>query len=61
MVKKNQEQQQHQNKNEMGASLDGLYLWLGLVSILRELSRSDLEVLGALTKGNSLEGLNKES
>ena len=59
--KKQTQQQQHQNKNKMGASLDGLHLWLGLVSILGESSRNDLEVHGALTEWNSLEGLNKES
>ena len=45
----------------MGASLDVIFLWLGLGSFLGELSRSDLEILGALIKGNSLEGLNKKS
>ena len=51
----------HQNKNKTGASLGGLLLWLDLGSFLGELSKSDLEILGAFTKGNSLEGLNKES
>ena len=51
----------HQNKNKTGASLGGLLLWLDLGSFLGELSRSDLEILGAFTKGNSLKGLNKKS
>ena len=51
----------HQNKNRTGASLSGIFLGLGLGSFLRELSRSDLKILGALTKGNSLKGLNKKS
>ena len=45
----------------MRTGLGGLQLRLGLVSTLRELSRSDLEVLGALAEGNSLEGFDKES
>ena len=57
----NKKKQHHQNKNKTEASLDGLFLWLGLGSFLGELSRSDLEILGALIKGNSLEGLNKKS
>ena len=52
---------QHKNKNKAGASLDGLFLWLGLNSLLRELNRGGLKVLTALTWGNSLKGLNKES
>ena len=51
----------HQNKNKTGASLGGLLFRLGLGLFLGELSRSDLEILGVLTKGNSLKGLDKKS
>ena len=60
MIKKKQ-QQHHRDKNKTGASLCGLFLWLSLGSFLGKLSRRDLEILGALTKGNSLKGLNKKS
>ena len=60
--KKKKKQQQHlRDKNKIGASLGGLFLWLSLGSFLGKLSRSDLEILGALTKGDSPKGLNKKS
>ena len=52
---------QHKNKNKAGAILDGLFLWLGLNSLLGELSKGGLKVFTALIGGNSLKGLNKES
>ena len=47
-------------KKKTRASLGGLFLWLNLGSFLGKLSRSDLEILRAFTKGNSLKGLNKK-
>ena len=61
LVFKNKKKEHHQNKNKTRASLGGLLPWLGLGSFLGELSRSDLEILGAFTNGNSLKGLNKKS
>ena len=61
IIKRRRRIKQHKNKNKTEASLDGLFLGLGLNTLLRELSRSGLKVLAALTKGNSLKGLNKES
>ena len=58
--KKQQQQQHHQDKNKTGASLGGLFLWLSLGSFLGKLNKSDLEILRALTKVNSLKGLNKK-
>ena len=55
------QQQQYRNKKKTRASLGGLLLWFDLGSSLRELSKSDLEILGALAEGNSLKGLNKKS
>ena len=60
MIKKKQ-RQHNQDKNKTEASLGGLFLWLSLGSFLGKLSRSDLEFLESLTKGNSLKGLNKKS
>ena len=59
--KKKKQHHHHRDKNKIGASLGGLFLWLSLGSFLGKLSRSDLEILGALTKGDSLKGLNKKS
>ena len=55
------QQQQYRNKKKTRASLGGLLLWFDLGSSFGELSRSDLEILGALAEGNSLKGLNKKS
>ena len=55
------QQQQYRNKKKTGASLGGLLLWFDLGSSFGELSRSNLEILGALAEGNSLKGLNKKS
>ena len=60
IIKKNKKKK-HKNKNKTEAGLDGLFLWLGLNPFLRELSKSGLKVVVALTEGNSLNGLNKES
>ena len=57
----NDRKKREQHKNKTGASLGGLPFRLGLGLFLGELSRSDLEILGALTKGNSLKGLDKKS
>ena len=61
MLKNKKIKEHHQNKNKTRASLGGLLPWLGLGSFLGELSRSNLEILGAFTNGNSLKGLNKKS
>ena len=60
-IKKTKKKKQHKNKNKTEAGLDGLFLWLGLNPFLRKLSKSGLKVVVALTEGNSLNGLNKES
>ena len=41
--------------------MGGLLLWPGLGFSLGELSRKGLEILGALTEGNSLKGLDKKN
>ena len=48
-------------KQKQNRSLGGLFIWLSIGSFLGKLSRGDLEILKALTKGNSLKGLNKKS
>ena len=48
-------------KTKTKASRDGLLLQLYLNPFLGKLSRNDLRILGALTRGNGLEGLNGES
>ena len=58
---KKKQRQHNRDKNKIGASLGGLFLWLSLGSFLGKLSRSNLEILGALTRGNSLKRLNKKS
>ena len=52
----NKRKKKHKNKNKKEASLDSLFFWLGLDPFLRELSRSGLKILTALTRGNSLKG-----
>ena len=48
-------------KTKTEASQDGLFLQIYLDSFLGELSRNGLRILKALTWGNSLKGLNRES
>ena len=62
-LKKNKNTYTHtkKNKTKTETSLDGLFLRLCLDPFLRKLSRSNLKILGALTWGKSLKGLNKES
>ena len=47
--KKKKKKKNKKQKTKIEASLDGLSLWFCLDPFLRELSRSSLRILGALT------------